>query len=219
MSRAISNVEPERLDLPSGPQALAQARPTAAGVPTVPTLASMSTGPTLSTEGRARVHAMFDAHHQLVWRTLRRCGLSADASADVAQQVFVVALERLADIWPGSERAFLIGTALRLSRSARRANARYRLDTQLEERLAQPAPHPEKSAATLQVLDRVLSQLERELVEVFVLFDIEGFSAPELSRALGIPEGTVASRVRRAREAFRAAVARFEHTRAREERG
>ena len=85
--------------------------------------------------------------------------------------------------------------------------------------MLQPTPHPEKCAATLELLDRVLSQLERELVEVFVLFDIEGFSAPELSRALGIPSGTVALRVRRAREAFRAAVLRFEHTRAREERG
>jgi RNA polymerase sigma-70 factor (ECF subfamily) len=192
--RAISNLEPERPDIQPGRQELAPS------------------------EGSARVHAMFDAHHQLVWRTLRRCGLDAEASADVAQQVFVVAIERLPDIWPGSERAFLIGTALRLSRSTRRANARYQLDTQLEERLRESTPHPEKSAATLEILDRVLSQLERELVEVFVLFDIEGFSAPELSRALGIPSGTVASRVRRAREAFRAVVLRLEHTRAREER-
>lgn len=193
--RATSQVEPEPQDASSG-------------------------RPSLAVEGgRARVHAMFDAHHQLVWRTLRRCGLDVDAAADVAQQVFVVALERLPDIWPGSERAFLIGTALRLSRSARRASLRYRLDSQLEERLQQAAPHPEKSAATLELLDRVLSQLDRELVEVFVLFDIEGFSAPELSRALNIPSGTVASRVRRAREAFRAAVQRIEHTRAREERG
>jgi RNA polymerase sigma-70 factor (ECF subfamily) len=135
----------------------------------------------------------------------------------VTQQAFVVALERVADIWPGSERAFLIGTALRIARSLRRASARYHLDTQLEERLIQTGPLPEKNASTLELLDRVLAQLDDGLVEVFVLFDIEGMSGPELARALGIPEGTVASRVRRAREAFRAAAQRLELTRAREE--
>ena len=168
---------------------------------------------------RARVHAMFDAHHDLVWRTLRRCGLDADLAADVTQQVFVVAIERLADIWPGSERAFLIGTALRLSRRARHKSSRYALDAGLEERLVQKGPQPETHAATVELLDRVLGRLERDLVEVFVLFDVEGFSGPELARALGIPPGTVASRVRRAREAFRAAVLRLDHTRAREEGG
>lgn len=170
-------------------------------------------------EGRARVHAMFDAHHDLIWRTLRRCGLDGDAAADVTQQVFVVAIERLADIWPGSERAFLMGTALRLSRRARQSGARFALDAGLGERLSQSGPLPEKQVATVELLDRVLSGLDRELVEVFVLFDIEGFSGPELARALGMPAGTVASRVRRAREAFRAVVERLSHVSAREESG
>jgi RNA polymerase sigma-70 factor (ECF subfamily) len=184
-----------------------------------PDVASGQSGLRTAGEPRARLHAMFDAHHDLVWRTLRRCGLDPDAAADVTQQTFVVAIERIADIWPGSERAFLIGTALRLSRRARQTSARYALDTRLEERLSQAGPLPDKQVATLELLDRVLCRLERELVEVFVLFDIEGFSGPELARALGIPVGTVASRVRRAREGFRAAVQRLEHTRAREENG
>ncbi|HET8935874.1 MAG TPA: sigma-70 family RNA polymerase sigma factor [Polyangiales bacterium] len=182
--------------------------------PEAPHGAPLASGPEAQ---RARVRAMFEAHHQLVWRSLRRYGLDAEAAADITQQAFVVALERVADIWPGRERAFLIGTALRLARSAQRMTARYCLDTQLEERLIQTAPHPEKSATTLELLDRVLAQLDDGLVEVFVLFDIEGMSGPELAHALGIPTGTVASRVRRAREAFRAAAQRVELTRAREE--
>jgi RNA polymerase sigma-70 factor (ECF subfamily) len=184
--------------------------PEAQGVPVARTLLD-------SEQGRARVHAMFDAHHQLVWRSFRRYGLDAEAAADVTQQAFVVALERVADIWPGSERAFLIGAALRIARSMRRSSARYQLDTGLEERLIQAGPHPEKRASTVELLDLVLAQLDDGLVEVFVLFDIEGMSGPELARALGIPAGTVASRVRRAREAFRAAAARLERTREREE--
>jgi RNA polymerase sigma-70 factor (ECF subfamily) len=168
---------------------------------------------------RARLHAMFDAHHQLVWRTLRRYGLDAEAAADVVQQAYVVAVERVADIWPGSERAFLIGTALRLARAAGRKASRLSLDDKLDEQPLQRASQPEAQAATLELLDRVLSQLEPGLIEVFVLFDVEGFSAREVAEALAIPEGTVASRVRRARAEFRAVIKRLSHVRAREEGG
>lgn len=167
---------------------------------------------------RARLRAMFDAHHAAVWRTLRRSGLDAEAAADVGQQAFVVAVERVADILPGSERAFLFGTALRLARSAARKAAREPLEPSLEHRAAQPG-RAESQAMALELLDRVLSQLDRDLVEVFVMFDVEGFSAPEISRALGVPVGTVASRLRRAREEFRAATERLERIRQREEHG
>lgn len=158
---------------------------------------------------RARLQAMFDAHHDLVWRTLRRYGLDPEAAADVAQQAFLIAVERIGDIWPGRERAFLIGTALRLARSARRTAARLDPQGQLDERVLSSS-HAESQAMTLELLDHVLSKLDRTLVEVFVLFDVEGFSTVEISRALDIPAGTVASRIRRAREEFRAVTARLE---------
>src|SRR5688500_14020721 len=80
---------------------------------TSPPAASETTG----TEVRARLEHMFRAHHELVWRTFRRVGLPAEAAADATQQVFLIAAERMADIRLGSERAFLIGTALRLSQT------------------------------------------------------------------------------------------------------
>lgn len=169
-------------------------------------------------DSRARLQGMFDSHHNLVWRTLRRFGLAPDAAADVAQQAYLVAVERIADIWPGSERAFLLGTALRLARKQRRNAARTSLDGGIEERTRQPE-HAESHAMTLELLDRVLSQLDAGLVEVFVLFDIEGFSTKEIASALGLPDGTVASRLRRAREEFRAAARRLERVLHREEGG
>jgi RNA polymerase sigma-70 factor (ECF subfamily) len=158
--------------------------------------------------GRARLGRMFALHHALVWRTLRRYGLDAQAAADVGQQAFLVAVERVDAIWEGSERAFLVGTALRLAASARRKAARVQLEAQLER--PAPEPHAESQARTLELLDAVLAQLDAGLVEVFVLFDIEGLTAPEISDALSIPVGTVASRLRRARESFRAVARRFE---------
>jgi RNA polymerase sigma-70 factor (ECF subfamily) len=165
---------------------------------------------------RARLEAMFDAHHNLVWRTLCRIGLDAETAADVTQQAFVVAIERISAIWPGSERGFLIGCALRIARKQRRSVARMRPEGQLDERVRAPGS-AEHRALTLQLLDRTLEQLDAGLVEVFVLFDIEGLTRAEIARALDIPEGTVASRLRRAREEFRAVAKRFELVFAREE--
>jgi RNA polymerase sigma-70 factor, ECF subfamily len=42
-----------------------------------------------------------------------------------------------------------------------------------------------------------------------VLYELEGLSSPEIAELLRIPVGTVASRLRRAREAFEVEVARL----------
>lgn len=158
---------------------------------------------------RERLEAMFETHHNVVWRTLRRYGLDPDAAADVGQQAFLVAIERVDDIWLGSERAFLIGTALRLARAAHRKTARGKLEEQIE-RHAATWESAEQRTAFLELVDIVLRSLEPTLLEVFILHDIEGFSAPEISQALEIPVGTVASRLRRAREEFRSLSRRLE---------
>lgn len=167
-------------------------------------------------DSRARLREMFDLYHHVVWRTLRRYGLDADAAADVGQQAFLVAVERVEDIWPGSERAFLVGTALRLAHKNRRKATRIQLETDMNERARSPG-RAESRTITLQLLDRVLSQLDPTLVEVFVLFDVEGLSTKEIATALELPEGTVGSRLRRAREAFRATTRRLTRTFEREE--
>src|SRR5205814_5526355 len=69
-----------------------------------------------------RLERMFREHHAVVWRMLRCRGLGPDAAADATQEVFLVAAQRLADIEPERERAFLIGTALRVAHTARRAS-------------------------------------------------------------------------------------------------
>jgi RNA polymerase sigma-70 factor (ECF subfamily) len=48
---------------------------------------------------------------------------------------------------------------------------------------------------------------------VFVLFELEGMTMAEIATSLDVPPGTVASRLRRARELFAAAVSRIESRR------
>lgn len=158
---------------------------------------------------RVRLERMFVAHHALVWRTMRRRGLSPDAAADVTQQTFVVAAERLADIAPDSERAFLLGTALRVSQSLGRKTMRWQLEEDMDQRVAE-AGNLGDARAAVQLCDLALAKVDPELAEVFVMFELEELSSPEIAAALEIPLGTVASRLRRAREQFRVVVGRLE---------
>lgn len=166
------------------------------------------------THAGERLERMFRDHHERVWRTLRRFGLSPEAAADATQQAFVIAAERLADIRLGSERAFLIGTALRLGRGAHRSGRRFELSETLDqhEGTATRADELLERQRRLSLAERVLATLEPELLEVFVLFELEGMTTPEIAELIGIPLGTAASRLRRAREAFREAASRLERS-------
>jgi RNA polymerase sigma-70 factor (ECF subfamily) len=153
----------------------------------------------------ARLESMFKAHHTLVWRTFRRLGFDEDGATDGTQQVFLVAAERLSDIRESSERAFLFSTTLRMAKTLSRKKRRMELADDMD---VHPDPsRTEQRAAdhqsALELMDRVLSRMDRDLVMVFVLYEVEGLSTPELAALLEIPLGTAASRLRRAREAFR----------------
>src|SRR6188508_3827758 len=158
---------------------------------------------------RTRLERMFEAHHALVWRTLRRRGLDADAAADATQQTFLVAAERLSDINHDSERAFLVGTALRVAFSWGRKTVRWQLDEDMDRRASVSRDVADTQTA-IQLCDQALSKVDAELAEIFVLFELEDLTSPEIAALLEIPLGTVASRLRRAREQFRMVVSRLE---------
>jgi RNA polymerase sigma-70 factor (ECF subfamily) len=155
-------------------------------------------------QGRAAL--MVQNHFAFVWRLMRRFGLSEADADDAAQQVFIVASRRVASIKVGSEQAFLFGTAMRVAARARRTQAR-RHDTeglQSEGALAS-SPGPDELVEQRQaraLLDRILSELSNDLRAVFVLYEIEQMTMIEIARLLAVPQGTVASRLRRARAHF-----------------
>jgi RNA polymerase sigma-70 factor, ECF subfamily len=158
---------------------------------------------------RSRLERRFTAHHALVWRTLRRRGLDADAAADATQQTFLVAAERLNDINHDSERAFLVGTALRVAFAWGRKTVRWQLDEDMDRRVGARRDVLDEQTA-IQLCDLALSKVDPELAEIFVLFELEDLTSPEIAALLEIPLGTVASRLRRAREQFRMVVSRIE---------
>jgi RNA polymerase sigma-70 factor (ECF subfamily) len=171
---------------------------------------SAGEAPVLPSEAvRLRLGQMFAAHHVSVWRSLRRRGLGAEEAADATQETFLIAASRLDDIAPDSERAFLIGTARRVAHTLGRKLLRWQLDDDMDQRISNVRDAGEEHA-DLQLFDIALSKMNPELAEAFVLHEIEGLSSPEIAALLEVPLGSVASRLRRAREQFRDAVLRIE---------
>lgn len=60
-------------------------------------------------------------------------------------------------------------------------------------------PEPERRLDHKELMEQALAQLEPELRSLFLLREVENLSYAEIAEALQIPEGTVASRMNRAR--------------------
>lgn len=158
---------------------------------------------------RRRLRRLFSENFDAVWRLLRRFGVPAQVADDAAQEVFVILAERMADVKLGSERAFMYGTALRLASSWRRTKDR-EVPSGDDEAVGS-LPNVEEltdQKRARDLLDQILQRMEAPLRDVFVLYEIEGLTIPEVAEVVAIPGGTAASRLRRAREAFRVAVQR-----------
>ena len=163
---------------------------------------------------KERTEGFVRAHHAFVWRVLRRAGLTPEDADDAAQRVFLSATERLDDIQPGSERAFLYRTAAHVASKAHRSRQRRPEQPGLDETATvDDAPTLDElvdQRRARALLDRILGELPEELSAIFVLFDVEGLKKTEVAEALGIPPGTVASRLKRAREEIEARVLRHQ---------
>ena len=121
--------------------------------------------------------------------------------------------QRLKDVPEPAERSFLVATALRVA-SERRRSKWYRSVTETldADQLPQSAVSPEISLELqrrLKLLDEVLRCMDEKEREVFILAVIEEMTKPEIAAALHIPEGTVASRLQRAKPSFEAAALRL----------
>ena len=161
-----------------------------------------------------RLAGLVRAHYAFVWRLLRRLGLGEGDADDAAQQVFLAASGRLGSVEPERERSFLYGVALNVGARARRSLGRRR-EEPLEaasERVA-PEPNAEQLLERRQaraLLDQLLDEMPEDLRVVFVLFELEELSTPQIAELCQLPVGTAASRLRRAREDFEERVARVE---------
>jgi RNA polymerase sigma-70 factor, ECF subfamily len=155
---------------------------------------------------RVTFEQVFRGHYSYVHHTLRRLGVASRELDDVAQDVFITVHRILAD-YDGSRpmRPWLFGIAYRHALRARdRAHVRReQLDSSPE-----PTGEGEGSATdqgrreAREIVLAALAELDPHQRAVFVMMEIDGFSAPEISDALAISPNTVYSRLRLAREGF-----------------
>lgn len=166
-------------------------------------------------ERELRLRQLVDHHVGHVARILRNAGTAEADIDDDVQRVFIALSNRLDDVRVGSEKSFLIQTALHVAAHARRTAARRReILTDQPPETADPVAGPEEIANRRQArrtLDQILGQMETELRIVFSLYEFEQMTTAEISAVLEIPRGTVASRLRRARSEFRERVSRIEN--------
>lgn len=175
---------------------------------TPPPVASRDASPPSEEGARSSLPAeWFREHVEGLWRVVARLGVPAHTVDDVVQEAFITANRRRADIGKGQERSFLIATAVRLC-----SNYRQRAHVRREvsrgdgfEQDASPAPNAEQlliEKRWRELLDRVLSDMSDAHRSLFVLYELEGFSVPEIASLLELPLGTVSSRLTRARAKF-----------------
>jgi RNA polymerase sigma-70 factor, ECF subfamily len=149
---------------------------------------------------------LYGRYFDFVWRSLRRLGVPPALVEDAAQDSFVVVHRRIADLRPdASEKAWLFGIAMRVARDYRRTQRRkgatsFDADTVTSGEVS-PFERTAKAEAT-RTLERFLALVDEEKRAVFVMAELEGMTAPEISEATGVNLNTVYSRLRNARERF-----------------
>lgn len=151
--------------------------------------------------------ALVRRHQERVFRFLHRMLDVREEAMELSQDVFVKAWQALPGWRP--EAAFSTWL-LQIARNAALDQLRRRQLVRfapLEEGLevADEAPGPEACYASRQrqaQLERALQRLAAEHREILLLREVEGLAYGELAGVLGIAEGTVKSRLARARSAL-----------------
>lgn len=158
--------------------------------------------------------AIYEAHVDFVWRSLRRLGVRQSDAMDQAQKVFLIAHAKLAEFQGRSRlRTWLFAICQRVASDYRRsAPLRREVSTDSAEIDLFGTGHAvDRSEAghKLRVAQSILHKLPEAQRVVFVLFELEELSGDEIAQLLGISVGTVRSRLRLARELFSREVKRL----------
>lgn len=165
------------------------------------------------------VRELFEAHGDYVWRALARAGVRDADLRDATQEVFLVAARKEAEREGTSTVAtWLYGIAVRIAANYRRRG--YVRREELVGELPEPsAPVDAHEASPERAFEReearvrlaaVLEALPPPLRVVFVMFELEELPCPAIATTLGLPLGTVYTRLRLARAAFVAQVKQLE---------
>ena len=180
------------------------------GVPDVTAQSEAGTGPV---PAAGEFAGIYERHFTEIHRYIAG-RLGRDVADDIAADTFVIALRKQDGFDPrrGTVRAWLYGIATNLVAQQQRAERRrYRALARAGARDLADGPEERVvswvAAEGLQPqLASALARLSREERDVLLLVALADFSHEEIAQALGIPYGTVGSRLNRARKKIRNAL-------------
>lgn len=162
---------------------------------------------------RPDLTTIFREHGRYVYAVLRSLGVRKADLEDAFQEVFVVVHRKLDSYEDrGSLRAWVYGICVRVAIHVRRRRAGKR------EVDADTAPEPVDPTTPIdqlsdhqgrQILYSILDELDDDKRAVFVLYELEELTMPEVAQSLDCPVQTAYSRLRAARTAVHEAIVRF----------
>lgn len=154
--------------------------------------------------------SLFDRHHAAVRRFLQGFTNGSADVDDLVQETFLIAAKRAGSFRSDLPvRPWLLGIAAHLGRRNRRTFVRF---VRMLERFAtggeepQTAPHPLEQRAESQAVQLALTRLSEAKRAVVLMVEVEGRSCAEAAEALGVPIGTVWTRLHHARKELREAL-------------
>jgi len=174
--------------------------------------------PPLPTTQRPTLQAIYREYFSFVWSTARHLGAGWDIVDDVVQDVFIVVHFKLGTLRQvESMRSWIYGIIRRTLSEYRRAdrnrsNAEARLSAELKtNRPVQDSPLDKvEHSSEIERLQTLLAELDEKKREIFVMVEVLGMTVPEVVEVIDIPLDTAYSRLRKARQAFEAALLRQE---------
>lgn len=158
---------------------------------------------------------VYEQHFDFVWAMTRRFGVPAETMDDVVQEVFMVVHKKLHTLEsPEALRSWLYGIVRRRASGHHRQSWTQKTTGALEvddmpdvDGAQSPADLAEQSD-NVRKLWALLDSIDPPKREVFIMAELQELTCPEIAQALNIPLNTAYSRLRHAREAFEAALAR-----------
>jgi RNA polymerase sigma factor (sigma-70 family) len=155
----------------------------------------------ISRRDQAALAALVQRHGPMVWGVCRRVLSNYHDAEDAFQATFLVLVRRAASIAsPELLANWLYGVAHHTAMKARATVAKRKVRERQVTGMPEPAAVEQELWNDLRpLLDQELSRLSDVYRVVIVLCDLEGKTRKEAARHLGLPEGTVGSRLARAR--------------------
>lgn len=162
---------------------------------------------------RSAFDEVYSQFSEMVWNVTLRLAGDPDRAADLSQEIFLRIYRHLGGFRGRSAlRTWVYRIALNHCRGRLSGGNRWSFRRLFEEgeETAEPLPDLSRGPEELAVasddgrrVSEALMELPIEFREAVVLRDLEGLAYEEISAALGVPIGTVRSRIARGRERLR----------------